>query len=212
MVAARGSSGSSTRSRSGTFAGSHWYGGVDEDLLGLGVLVVRDRRACRHHPGGAEALHQLLEQRLDDRPDVLAVVAPRERGQFGDADGGDRFQDDVFGVHVTLFLDETEPRFDADQPGRALLEFCLELSATEPEHAAQLLRTELRLDDLAHLLQGEPEILQGDDPVQPAELVSRVVAIPGGVVDHNAAGAARARRSAAASGAIPARTPRSLRW
>ena len=69
---------------------------------------------------------------------------------------------------------------DGDFAGACCTPF--ELRAAQPEPAAQLVRAELGLDDLIHLPQAEPEILQRDDRVQQAELVCRVGAIPGGVV------------------------------
>jgi hypothetical protein len=167
----------------GDGVGLDGYGGVHEDLVVLGVLVVRDRRTGRHHAGRAESVEQLAEQRLDDRADVLPVVALGEGAELGDPGRGDAFQDDVVGGHVTFLLDQPEPRLDTEQPGRALGQLLLELCLPQPQHAAQFLRGQLGVDDLVHLLQAEAEILERDDPVQPAELVRRVVAVPGRLVD-----------------------------
>jgi hypothetical protein len=84
---------------------------------------------------------------------------------------------------VTFPLDEPEPRLDAGQPGRTAGELVLELRLPQPQHAAQLLRGQLRVEDLADLLQAEAEILERDDAVQPGELVGRVEPVPGRLVD-----------------------------
>ncbi len=57
------------------------------------------------------------------------------------------------------------------------------LRLTEPQHAPQLVERDLVVDDLADLGQREPEIAQGEDPVQPLELVGPVPAIAGLRVD-----------------------------
>ncbi len=57
------------------------------------------------------------------------------------------------------------------------------LRVAEAQHAAQLVDGHLVVDDLADLGEREPEVAEGEDPVQSLELVSAVPAVPGLRVD-----------------------------
>lgn len=57
-----------------------------------------------------------------------------------------------------------------------------ELGTPQPQHAAQLLDPEVVVDDAAHLVQGEAELLERDHPVEARELHGCVGAVAGPLV------------------------------
>src|SRR5690606_32264538 len=94
--------------------------------------------------------------------------------------------DDVRG-HETLRFDHPESRLDPGQPRRVFGYLGGQLRAAEPQHAVQLLRPYLLLEDLPHLFEAEAEILERDQPVEPGQLSYVVVAIAGDRVDPSGA-------------------------
>lgn len=69
------------------------------------------------------------------------------------------------------------------QSGGVGHDLLFELGLPQPEHAAQLLGGEVRVEDLLHLLKAETQFLQRDDPVEPGQLADRVGPVPGRPVD-----------------------------
>ncbi len=130
------------------------------------------------------------------------------RRQFGDADGWNRFHDDV-GRHDALLLDDLDPRLDPSQPDPVGEDLGLEFGPAQPQHAVQFRDPDLVVEDLADLLEGESEILQGDEPVEAAELGRLVGAVArrgvhagGGQQAERVVVAQHAHRHAADSGEV----------
>ena len=71
-------------------------------------------------------------------------------------------------------------RFD---PVPAVEDLGLELGLPQPQHGPQLVAGELLVDDGPHLLQPQAEVLQRDDPVQPAQLAGPVIPVAGVRID-----------------------------
>jgi len=59
----------------------------------------------------------------------------------------------------------------------------LNLGLLHPQHPANLRRRQVLVEQLRDLLQREAEVLQGENAVEPGQLVERVVAIAGEAID-----------------------------
>ena len=80
--------------------------------------------------------------------------------------------------------DVAEPGLDSEQLVLVLLEFVLQLGAPQDEHAAKLVEHD-PVQEPPGLGEGEPELLQGHDPVEPPQLLRRIAAVPGVRVDRH---------------------------
>jgi hypothetical protein len=100
-----------------------------------------------------------------------------------DPDGRDPLDLDVVGWHGALHLDDLEPRLDLRQPGCVRGDLGLQFGLAQSQHSAQLPGADLLIQNRAHLLEGEAEILQGNDAVEPRELTGLVEPVAAGRVD-----------------------------
>ena len=78
-----------------------------------------------------------------------------------------------------LHFDHAEPRLDRHQPGADGARLILELDPAQPEHAAQLLRTDLLEQDATHLIEGEAEVLESNEAIEDVQLLGRIGAVAG---------------------------------
>ena len=147
------------------------------------VGVVRDRGADRGEPGLAEPAAELAVERPDDGGDRVGFEAGRRRVKLGDPHGRNLLDLNILCWHGALHLDDPEPRLDLGQPGAVGGDLRLQLSSAQPQHPVQHVDAELLLHHHAHLIQGEAEVLQRDDPVESGELAGRVEAVAAGWVD-----------------------------
>lgn len=58
----------------------------------------------------------------------------------------------------------------------------MSLGLLEPQHAANLLRWQVAVEQFANLGQGKTQVLQREDAVEPGQLVGRVVPVAGEAV------------------------------
>lgn len=93
------------------------------------------------------------------------------------------FGHDVICWHGTLSGDGAEPGLHSEQLVLVLVEFVLQLGAPQDEHAAKLGHRD-PVKQPPDLGQGEPEFLQGHDPVELGQLRCRVASVPGIRVDR----------------------------
>jgi hypothetical protein len=73
--------------------------------------------------------------------------------------------------------------FDSAQALQLLADVLLDLGSAQPQHPAQLLDRDSVVEHLADLLQAEADVTQGDDAVQPVQLMDAVAAVTVGRVD-----------------------------
>lgn len=73
--------------------------------------------------------------------------------------------------------------FDSAEAFLLLCDGLLDLSAAQPQHSAQLLDRDVLGEDLPDLLQAEADVAQGDDAMQPPQLLDAVGAVSAARVD-----------------------------
>jgi hypothetical protein len=78
---------------------------------------------------------------------------------------------------VTLPFDHPEPRLHAGEPDRVRRHLGLQLRASQAQHPAKLDDVDPVVEDRLDLLQREAQILEGDEPVEPAQLPGVVGAV-----------------------------------
>ena len=162
--------------------GVHREADVDADPVAGTPFVPDQRRRHGTQMGGAQRLDDLVEQRLDDRGDARRVVARRDAGADGDSQRLHRPDRDVEIVRAGRVVDRAKPRLDLGQPRHVGVDLRLELHPPQPQHAVQLDGVDL-VEDRLDLLQREPQLLEGHEPVQSRELRHLVAAASGPLVD-----------------------------
>ena len=139
------------------------------------VLAERQR-----HARGNRAGH-LADQR--DR-----LIHSREHAAHGkERQRRHGLQDDVVIGQRTLLLDLFEAGFDVAETRRLLVQRALQLGLTQHQHAADLARLHLVVHHLGDLLEGETQLLQRQDAVQPRQLAGAVIAVAAGGIDADRA-------------------------
>jgi hypothetical protein len=79
-------------------------------------------------------------------------------------------------------LDISQPLLDPGQSRLLFLHPLPNLGLLQPQHTADLFRRQVVFEQLVDLIQRKPQILQGQDAVEPGQLAGRVVAVTGKVV------------------------------
>jgi hypothetical protein len=81
-------------------------------------------------------------------------------------------------------LDHPESCRHAGESGRVGRQLGLQLGTPQAQHPAQLGDVHPVVEDREDLLEGEAEVLERDDPVEPAQLFGVVEPVPAGRVDR----------------------------
>jgi hypothetical protein len=154
---------------------------VHHDFVLRALLVITRQAPRRRDVGERQPAAQFRAQRPDDRADRLRREPRGDARQLHHPHRGQRLDHNV--VEPALVFDRPQPGLDLREPGRPRGQRGFELRAPQRQHAAHLLDRDLVGQQRRHLLEGEPEVLQRDDPVEPRQLARRVAAVAGRGVD-----------------------------
>lgn len=160
----------------GDAVGGDLGGGGRREGLAVAAIVA-DVRASPLRAGGGEGLDEPVEERADDVADIVALAdLGDDRRQLQGRQG--------LGVEVTvghriLLSQGGEPRLDRLQPGCVGDDRRAQLVGPGLQQRPPLASVQLVVEDPADLFEGEPEILQRDEPVGPLQLVRGIAAVAG---------------------------------
>ena len=160
-------------------AGRHRADQLDVDRVRreLRVVIHRERRPGEGHPGHAQGGEPVPEE----------LGHPRRPGHLGaHAQAphlGHGLHHHFLLRHPALLLDQAEAGLDPLQAPLLLGHPLRRLGLLQPQHAAQLPNAQALAQDRADLLQGQPQFLEGHDPVDQMQLRRGVVAVARGGID-----------------------------
>lgn len=123
-------------------------------------------------------------------PDEEVLHGDTEAGDLaerGDSHRFDAFDDDFLLRHVVLTLDQSEPRIDLCDAVTGVVGLPFQLSPTHPQHPAKLSGVNAVAQEFADLPQREAQLLEGDDPVEVAELADLIPTVAGPLVQMRGA-------------------------
>jgi hypothetical protein len=145
--------------------------GVHDDASVICRLVVVRYRDTGARVGVFEVAEHLGEEPAEDGPEVLVPEPGGGADRLRDTQWLCVLDDDVLDVHGVVPFQCSELRFDPAQSRPFLTDGLFDLGLTHAQHAPELVERRLVVEDAADLIEGEAEIPQRQQPMQPTEWV-----------------------------------------